>query len=175
MEAIFELTYQDVKNIYLDSFYLLPTSHKSRVIDSIIYPLILSLILIVISDFSFIAILFVYVIFGLFTYMFFSKWTASLIGIIALWRNRNNFPKKYSVLLADDFLEYKNLQSSKGNIKIPWESIEFFKEKEAFLLLYIPSLNKVTVLKKKTTLDSPTSDTSYQLFLSQKLENCERK
>lgn len=177
MEVIYELTYEDMKRVVLESFYLLPNPHKIK--DTlkviILYISILYVVLSLFPNYSFFNISPLWFIFGLFAFLFLSKQLPFLISRAAIILEKKKLPYHYQIILSDDYLIYKDLQRDQNSLKVPWESLKLKKEDENYFYFYITSLNRVLALKKQILPESKVSAEKYVQTLKEKTTPDERK
>lgn len=170
MQVNFELTNEDMKKIFPDAFYLMPTSHQLKMGDSFAYPLIFIIIFHFFTDLSFGIILLGAILLGILTYFFISRWILVFLTRVMVWKHKKKFPRKYQLRLYDDYFIYTDLQNGNNHYKIPWDTIENVKVKDNFIFIYVQSINKVLVLNKNVSLPSPTSSQLYIEILKEKLK-----
>ena len=177
MEVIYELTYEDMKKVIIESFYLLPKSNKIKdTIKSIVlYISVLYVILSLLPNYSFVNISLFCFVFGLFIYFLVTRSLPFLISRAAIAWEKKKLHYQYQLILLDDYLIYKDLQKERNNLKIPWENLKLKKEDEHYFYFYIASLHRVLALKKKILPASKISAEKYIQTLKEKTAPDERK
>lgn len=171
MEVVYELTYEDMKKVIIESFYLLPKSNKIKdTIKSIVlYISVLYVILSLLPNYSFFNISLFWFVFGLFIYFLLTRSLPFLISRAAIVWKKKELPYQYQIILLDDYLIYKDLQKERNNLKIPWENLKLKKEDEYYFYFYITSLHRTLVLKKQILPSSTISERQYIQFLQEKI------
>lgn len=170
MTIHFELSKDDMRNIYPDAFYLMPSSRKSKNADFLFAFLITIIVLNLFADFSFVMNLMIAMVIGILIYFFVSRWTLKFVTRFMIWKYKNNFPRRYRLDLQDNYFIYTDLDSKMKHYKITWDSIEQVKETDNYVYIYVESINNVLILNKNVSLSSPTSKKLYIETLKEKIK-----
>ena len=128
MTVHFELSKDDMKNIYPDAFYLMPSSRKSKNADFLFAFLITIIALDLIADFPFVMNLMIAMVLGILIYFFASRWILKFVTLFMIWKYKNSFPRRYQLDLHDNYFIYTDLDNETNHGKIAWDSIEEGKE-----------------------------------------------
>lgn len=171
MTVHFELSKDDMKNIYPDAFYLMPSSRKSKSADFLFSFLVTIIVLNLFANFSFMLNLAIATVIGILVYFFASRWILKFVTLFMIWKYKNNFPRKYQLDLHDDYFIYMDLDNETNHGKITWDSIDEVKETDNYLYVYVGSINKVLILNKNVSLSSPTPKKLYIETLNKKIKH----
>ena len=170
MTVHFELSKDDMKNIYPDAFYLMPSSRKSKNADFLFAFLITIIALDLIADFPFVMSLMIAMVLGILIYFFASRWILKFVTLFMIWKYKNSFPRRYQLDLHDNYFIYTDLDNETNHGKIAWNSIEEVKETDNYLYIYVGAINKVLILNKNISLSSPTSKKLYIETVKEKIQ-----
>lgn len=171
----YNISYEDMKVLIPSIFGFLMDKRKAKKRDSIILSLITFIILGIFTDLSFRIVITSVILMGILTYFFFSQALIFLSTNIFLWKNKKGFPKNIQLRLDEENLVYEDLNKNSNNLKTSWETIGRVEEINNFILIHIPTINKVIIINKDATTVSTHTNQTFSEMLKSKIKYLDDK